>query len=613
MKMFKGQITILTIVLVVLLSGCQTKDNSGSLQKTQNASSLKKTVTLSDNWQFQMDISGIGEKEHWFADSFNRNDWGKVTVPKAWDCYETALWGYEGIGWFTSTIKPEDFRPGNRTEIVFGRVMYYSKVWLNGEFIGENIGGYLPFSFDITKFLKPGQENHLVMRVDNKPRIEWLPAGKQIEWIQYGGILQPVKLISTPHTYIDDFTVSTEPVNGGAKINCKICIPNETSTVSEMELNIEIAHGKDLVSKSVKFLSKAMDTAKVNLELTLDKAELWSPDTPVLYDATASLKQNNKTIDAVTERIGIRKVSINGTAITLNGKPIVIKGVNRYDEYGRLGPNVPEDTLRKELALMKSVGINTIRVHYPQLPALLSLYDEYGFMMMEEVPLNWWGRTNWGEVKMSLDILDFAKPALRKMIRRDKNHPCVIIWSMGNENETDKEPGITVMRELIRLAKKFDSTRLITYTVSYDPRKHLAFDETDIVCFNKYNGLDKSHHISQIDSLGFRTTARELAELRTFYGNKPLLFTEFGCQSIKGIHGDVYYSEEFQAAYIEKIWKAIQENHGIAGGILWSWADYYHRRGFITYAPYGPYGVVTVDRQPKKALKSLSKMYGGSY
>jgi len=278
-----------------------------------------------------------------------------------------------------------------------------------------------------------------------------------------------------------------------------------------------------------------------------------------------------------------------------------------------MGPNVPEDTLRKELALMKSVGINTIRVHYPQSPALLSLYDEFGFMMMEEVPLNWWGRTNWGEVKMSLDILDFAKPALRKMVRRDKNHPCVIIWSMGNENETDKEPGITVMRELIRLAKKLDSTRLITYTVSYDPRKHLAFDETDIVCFNKYNGLDKSRHISQIDSLGFRTTANELAELRTFYGTKPLLFTEFGCQSIKGVHGDVFFSEEFQAAYIEKIWSAIQGNPGIAGGILWSWADYYHRKYFTNYAVYGPYGVVTVDRQPKAALKSLSKMYKGSY
>ena len=120
---------------------------------------------------------------------------------QAWDLYEDAMWEYEGIGWYTTIITPDESIAVKKTEVVFGRVMYYSKVWLNGEFIGENIGGYLPFSFDVTKHLKPGQENKLVVRVDNRPRIGWLPAAEQIEWIQYGGILQPVKLVSTSHTY----------------------------------------------------------------------------------------------------------------------------------------------------------------------------------------------------------------------------------------------------------------------------------------------------------------------------------------------------------------------------------------------------------------------------
>jgi beta-glucuronidase len=163
------------------------------------------------------------------------------------------------------------------------------------------------------------------------------------------------------------------------------------------------------------------------------------------------------------------------------------------------------------------------------------------------------------------------------------------------------------------LAKQLDSTRLITYTVSVDPRPHLAFDETDIVCFNKYTGLDKARHISRIDSFGYKQTVKELAELRKFYGNRPLLFTEFGCQSIKGSYGDVYFSVDFHAAYIRKIWQAVEENGTLAGGIVWSWADYYHRKYFTNYAVYGPYGVVTIDRKPKKALKALSTMYGGSY
>jgi beta-galactosidase/beta-glucuronidase len=606
------QIMTVSIVIIVILTGCQISGKHDLKSEAGKDKSVRKTVTLSTNWRFQLDIKDIGEKEGWFKDDFDRNSWAKVTVPEAWDCYETALWGYEGIGWYTSRINPENFKPGNRTEIVFNRVMFYSKVWLNGEYIGENIGGYLPFSFDITKFLKPGKENTIVIRVDNKPRIEWLPAGKQIEWIQYGGILQPVQLIGTSHTYIDNFTIRTEPEKSGARISCIVDIANETGSEAEMDIKIEIARETSIIDKSVKIRCKPNDSTKVSVEISLNKADLWSPESPALYTAKVSLKNNETILDDITQRFGIRKVSTSGNSILLNGKPIIIKGVNRYDEYDRMGPVVSEETLRRELELMKSIGINTIRVHYPQSPVLISLYDEYGFMMMEEVPLNWWGRTNWGKVKMSLDILDFAKPALRKMIARDKNHPSIIIWSMGNENETDKEPGITVMRELIRLAKDLDSTRLITYTVSYDPRKHLAFDETDIVCFNKYNGLDESSHIAQIDSFGYKSTVKELAELRSFYSNKPLLFTEFGCQSIKNIHGDVYYSEEFQAAYIERIWDAIKGNRGISGGILWCWADYYHRKYFINYAVYGPYGVVTIDRQPKKALEALARMYGGS-
>lgn len=600
------------MIAVIVLAGCRDHHQSASKAEAEKGQSARKTVVLSDNWKFQVDIRNIGEEEGWFKDGFDRDSWGEVTVPQAWDCYETALWGYEGIGWYATTIDPEDFVPGNRTVIEFGRVMFYSKVWINGTCVGENIGGYLPFSFEVTKFLKPAQKNSLVVRVDNKPRIEWLPGGKQIEWIQYGGILEPVKLTGTSQMYIDDFTVTTDLVNGKARLSCVASVVNETGTASEKELEIELARGNEVIRKNARVQCEAGDSTTVRVEIEIDRPELWSPEAPVLYTATARLRKDESVTDEVSDRIGIRTISTEGTSILLNGKPIMIKGVNRYDEYGRMGPTVPEETLRAELELMKRVGINTIRVHYPQSPDLISLYDEYGFMMMEEVPLNWWGRTVWGDVKMSLEMLTFAKPALKEMIRRDKNHPSVIIWSMGNENETDKEPGITAMRELTRLAKKLDSTRLITYTVSYDPRKHLAFDETDIVCFNKYNGLDKASHISQIDSLGYQRTVEELAELRRFYAEKPLLFTEFGCQSIKGIHGDVFFSEEFQAAYIEKIWEAIKGNPGISGGILWSWADYYHRKYFINYAVYGPYGVVTVNRQPKKGLEALARMYGGT-
>ena len=356
----------------------------------KSKSSRQRNV-LSENWKFQVDIKDIGEREHWFMKDFNACDWGKVQVPSPWDCYETALWEYEGIGWYMTTISPDDFTNNKRNSILFHRVMYYSKVWLNGEFIGENIGGYLPFDFNITNHLKRGVVNTLVLRVDNKPRPEWLPGAKQIEWIQYGGILDKVELINTAYTYIEDLAIRTTLKKGGALISCMVNVANESDDATEIKLDIAITKKEVIINKTVDIRIKSNKSTTVNIDLTLDNPDGWSPDSPFLYIATATLRKNDEIIDDLTDRFGIRELRVEGTSIMLNDKPVNIKGVNRYDDYGRYGPVVPEKLLREELALMKSVGINFIRMHYPQSPDLLSLYDEYGFMVMEENTMCWWG------------------------------------------------------------------------------------------------------------------------------------------------------------------------------------------------------------------------------
>jgi beta-galactosidase/beta-glucuronidase len=350
---------------------------SGPISSADEISkSVRNTKVLSDNWRFQVDIKNIGDEEQWFKSDFPKNNWSKLTtVPQAWDCYQDALWEYEGVGWYATTISPNDFTMGKRVAIVFNRVMYYSKVWLNGKYLGENIGGYLPFNFDITSHLKSGQENRLVLRVDNKPRIEWLPAGKQIEWIQYGGILGKVEIVSQSHVYIDDATIQTNPGEGPAQINCHVTIVNDTDAKSEQELDVQVVRGNVRVGKNVKVVCIPNQKSKVSVHLAVANAELWSPDSPALYKAEVSLKKSGVTTDNLIETFGIRQVTVEGETILLNGKPIRIKGVNRYDDYDRYGPNVPEKLLREELALMKSVGINFIRMHYPQSPDMLSLYD----------------------------------------------------------------------------------------------------------------------------------------------------------------------------------------------------------------------------------------------
>ena len=148
---------------------------------------------IAAGWRFAIDLRDVGEREHWYDSGWDSSGWSEVEVPKAWDTFDEALRGYEGVGWYSVALDGSWARAGKVQHLTFGRVMYHTKVWLNGELLGEHIDGYLPFAFDVTGKLKDSA-NQLVLRVDNRPRIDWLPAAKQIEWVQYGGILQPVRL-----------------------------------------------------------------------------------------------------------------------------------------------------------------------------------------------------------------------------------------------------------------------------------------------------------------------------------------------------------------------------------------------------------------------------------
>jgi beta-glucuronidase len=266
---------------------------------------------------------------------------------------------------------------------------------------------------------------------------------------------------------------------------------------------------------------------------------------------------------------------------------------------------------------MKSAGVNFVRVHYPQSPEILSAYDELGIVMSEEVVLNWWGNdfSGKGDEVQSEGILDQAMPHLERMIKRDKNHPCVIIWSMANESKTETEVGISVMRKLLRRARELDGTRLVTFVISpQESRLHRAYEDADLVAVNVYHGSLSGKiatHASQFEELVTKPSAEFIRRQLDAWPGKPVLITEFGGRGVRGIHGDVPYSEDLQAALIQAAWRGIRKHEEASGGVLWCWADYYHRRTFIQYAVFGPYGVVTVDRRPKAALRALADMYGG--
>jgi beta-glucuronidase len=575
----------------------------------------RETHALNSGWRFQIDVHDKGEVEQWFATSYNRSSWSHIEVPKAWDTIDESLRGFENPAWYALTIDGSLARPDKIQRLVFGRVMYHTRAWLNGEFLGEHIDGYLPFSFDVTGRIRPAA-NELVLRVDNRPRIDWMPAAKQIEWVQYGGILQPVRLETRGKVAIAEIAVTAKPQGDGASLACTIEV-EARENADDLQLRVGIS-GEEASQRTLAFSAQSGAKSHQEISLTLQRAVAWSPESPRLYTLDATLERKGTMFDRMSTPFGIRTIEARGRQLILNGKPLKVRGVNRYDEYGRFGPNPPWPLVEAELRLMKRVGINLIRTHYPQNPQLLSLCDQLGILFLEELPINWWGVEWFGkeDAAPKESILDQALPMLETMIRRDRNHPCIIIWSMANESKTDSEVGIKVMRTLIKRTKGLDRTRLVTFVTDKAAIKdHRAFEDADLVATNMYPGSlgpPLADHIDQLDDLALKPAEANIRTRLAAFSDKPMLITEFGAMGFHTVRGDAASSEDFQAAYITKAWEAISSNPDLSGGVLWSWADYYHRRHFQSLGAFGPFGVVTIDRQPKAALKALARAYGGS-
>lgn len=185
---------------------------------------------LSGMWHFQIDQDDCGEAEQWFHPSYDHATWGRMPVPGAWDWYEPAFWGYEGIAWFATTFDPELVQPDLWQRLHFTAVNIHARIWLNGVLLGEHTGGYLPFEFAVSPHLRTDGSNLLVVRVDNVPRAEWLPGTTTIEWVQYGGILQPVQLLTTTPVFVERLRVTAIPEGNGAYIRCDALVMNAGNT-----------------------------------------------------------------------------------------------------------------------------------------------------------------------------------------------------------------------------------------------------------------------------------------------------------------------------------------------------------------------------------------------
>ena len=432
----------------------------------------KRTVSFDSGWKFYLgDAPGASDP------SFNDASWRTLDLPHDWSIelpFDStsptgtgggALRG--GMGWYRKTFTLPPSSKSKNVFIDFDGVYMNSEVWINGHSLGVRPNGYISFRYDLTPYLKLGDNNVIAVKVDNSKQ-------PNSRWYSGSGIYRNVWLVTTNDVFVDHWGtyVNTPQVNEqSASVDLNININNTNTTNRNVIVRTTIYDGanKQVATVSSTVDANSNDITETAQQTKINNPHLWSIDHPYLYKAKTEIISNGKTIDEYITSFGVRYFNFDvDKGFSLNGKPIKIIGVCDHHDLGCLGAAVNTRALQRQLELLKSMGINGIRTsHNPPAPELLDLADKMGFIVMDEAFDMWKQPKNPYDYHLYWD--EWHAKDLRDQVLRDRNHPSVFIWSIGNEipeqwggkNEEDTS-GRSIARELAAIIHSLDTTRPIT-------------------------------------------------------------------------------------------------------------------------------------------------------
>jgi beta-glucuronidase len=560
----------------------------------------RQTMDLSGFWDFRFDDERVGDQSGWARGFANARP---IAVPASWnDQFEMGR-DYLGIAWYQTRFDlPFGFDPLRQDiRLRFGSVNYAAEVWLNGACLGSHEGGHLPFEFDVTQMVR-SESNLLTVRVDGELAFDRVPPGNlapeltasnetkypatSFDFFPFCGIHRPVLLYATPREAIQDLTVVTD-ASGIVRVNIS-GVPGDA--IARVLLR---GHGADLRAES----------PANEIKVKVPDAALWSPDAPNLYDLTVELEHGGAVFDRYTLPIGIRTIRVEADALLLNGKPIYLKGFGRHEDFPIFGRGLAPAVIVKDYALLKWIHANSFRTsHYPYSEQMMDLADRLGFLVIDETP-----GVGLFFAEQGLERrLELCRQFTRDLILRDKNHACVIAWSLANEPKSNHPSAKAFFRELYDLAKSLDPTRPTTLA-SNQALLEESFEFLDLLCLNRYYGWYR--HPGQIDE-GAAVLSRELDELYARFG-KPVIFTEFGADTIPGHHAQPpeMFSEEFQADILRRSIDVLRTKPFVVGEHVWNLCDFKTAQSVRRVNGMNHKGVFTRDRRPKLAAHQLRELW----
>lgn len=545
---------------------------------------------INEQWSFN-----LGDVKYGGAEFFDHSEWRQLDLPHDWSVEAVASPGLAsctgylpgGIGWYRKMLDIPQKQEGNKVYVYFEGVYNNSEVFINGKWIGKRPNGYVSFMYDLTPYINFGGRNVLAVRVDHSEDAD-------SRWYTGSGIYRDVYLVYANPVHMNLWGVSyaSEVGKNGASLTIRTEINNTENKAVAVKVVQEVfnrEHQK-VGSANMACTVSAGEVLNKMQKLSISQPVLWSLENPYLYTIKTTVLKDGQVIDETETNAGIRSLTFDSNkGFALNGKSMKIKGVCIHHDAGCLGAAVPREVWKRRLMQLKAIGCNAIRMsHNPQASCVYELCDELGLLVKDEAFDEWeypkkkW-ITGWNKGKPGFEgsatyFREWSKRDLADMIRRDRNHPSIIMWSIGNEVDYPNDPyshpildqaGIgqqhvkgylkgqpraerlgDIAKELVAEAKKHDLSRPVTAALA----GAVMSNETD------YPGA--------LDVVGYNYTENRYKQDHEKYPNRVL----YGSETRHDLDA----------------WKAVRDNEFIFGQFIWTGFDYlgeagpWPSRGFTT-------------------------------
>ncbi|ELU01535.1 hypothetical protein CAPTEDRAFT_209288, partial [Capitella teleta] len=331
--------------------------------------------------------------------------------------------------------------------------MTYAKVFLNGQLVMEHKGGYTPFKADVSRYLKYGADNQLVVYVDSSERMEIPPFGYVVDYLTYGGIYREVWLEFTEQVIVENCHVRTRNVLNPEKLlDLDLYLTNFAQQASTVDLEFSVLNEEQTIHQFQETVAlTGENNQRLNIQQAISGVELWDTENPNLYTLEVKIKDYGHVIDQASFRFGFRQVEFKTDGFFLNGNRLKIRGLNRHQSFPYVGYAMPKRAQQKDAEILKQeLGLNTVRLsHYPQSDHFLDRCDELGLLVFNEIP-------GWQHIGEQGEWWDTTLQHVEEMICKDWNRPSIFIWGVRINESEDCD---ALYQETNRLAKSLDDTR----------------------------------------------------------------------------------------------------------------------------------------------------------